>query len=45
MLDAWRDRDMKTLRTANDRFRKLGPDERQTMIMAIKDDERRMRQL
>jgi hypothetical protein len=45
VLDAWRDRDTKTLRIANDKFRKLDPEEKRIMIMAIKEDERRTRQL
>ena len=42
MLDAWRDRDLKTLGIANAEFRKLKVEEKQVMVMAIRDDNRRM---
>jgi hypothetical protein len=42
LLDAWREREMAILRIANAKFRSLGGEERKTMVMAIKDDDRRI---
>ena len=44
VLDAWQDRDRAILRVANAEFRKLGAEEKKVMVMAIKDDDRRMRE-
>ena len=43
-LDAWRDRDMEILRIANAEFRKLGVEEQKVMVMAIGDNDRRIRE-
>jgi hypothetical protein len=37
VLDAWRDRDLKTLGIANAEFQKLKVEEKQDMVKAIRD--------
>ena len=44
VLDGWQDRNRAILRVANAEFQKLGPEEKKVMVMAIKDDDRRMRE-
>ena len=40
VLDAWRNREMEILRLANAEFRKLGLEEKRTMILAIREDDK-----
>lgn len=42
VIEAWKERDATTLRMANEAFRKLSVDEQRVMIMAIKEDDRKV---
>jgi hypothetical protein len=42
VIEAWHERDTTTLRMANEAFRKLGVEEQRVMIMAIKEDDRKV---
>ena len=42
MLDAWQDRERSKLRVANAEFRSLTLESQKVMVMAIREDDRRM---
>jgi hypothetical protein len=41
-MEMWQDRDARTLKMANEAFAKLSVEEQRVMVMAIKEDDRKL---